>query len=566
MNLKAKIVLSYSILAYLFGISIFAQVVYEPLHRGVYKFLDRVSQKGLVDVNDEIKPISRKYITEGLIKLKSQLKFFTPLEKEEYEFYKKEFGTEIGALVRGAEVLGEETDLKFEELESNKYKPNFISKDKFGRYRLFSYADDLFKVNFSPILGYDIGSRDGEKLTHSWNGIYFYGYLGDKIGFSFDFRDNRESGLKADKKKSFTPETGNLVTHDKGNSFDYSEIHTTLATDWAWGSFAVGKDFLEWGYGESGKLVLSNKAPSFPFVRLDLWPATWLRFNYIHGWLSSDVIDSNEIYASLRNGDNRILYREKYLASHTITLYPISGLSLSFGESIIYSDRLEISYLMPLMFFRLADHYLSNANNNAGDNSQFFFGISSRNHLLNTHLYGSLFIDEIAVGDLFNAERERNQFGFSLGGSVVDLPINNLTLTLEFTKIYPFVYRHYIQTQTYENQSYTMGHWMGHNADLIYASMNYRFIRGLQATLWGQYIRKGEDGTVDQQYTRPSQPFLFGLRSNYSYLGAEIKYEITHELFARAKYLYRKISKEQNDGSFLDNDFSEFGVAVYYGM
>jgi hypothetical protein len=44
----------------------------------------------------------------------------------------------------------------------------------------------------------------------------------------------------------------------------------------------IGKDFYEWGYGKSGLLVLSQKPPSYGFIRLDVKPVEWFRFNYIH--------------------------------------------------------------------------------------------------------------------------------------------------------------------------------------------------------------------------------------------------------------------------------------------
>ncbi len=31
-------------------------------------------------------------------------------------------------------------------------------------------------------------------------------------------------------------------------------------------------------------------------LRLDIKPVDWLRFNYMHGWLSSDVPDSNSFF------------------------------------------------------------------------------------------------------------------------------------------------------------------------------------------------------------------------------------------------------------------------------
>ncbi len=42
--------------------STFSQVVYEPLHRDVYNFLARLSQKGVIEFYDEIRPLARKYI------------------------------------------------------------------------------------------------------------------------------------------------------------------------------------------------------------------------------------------------------------------------------------------------------------------------------------------------------------------------------------------------------------------------------------------------------------------------------------------------------------------------
>ena len=39
-------------------------------------------------------------------------------------------------------------------------------------------------------------------------GLYTYGYIDKYIGYSFDFRDNTETGNTIDKTKEFTPVTG----------------------------------------------------------------------------------------------------------------------------------------------------------------------------------------------------------------------------------------------------------------------------------------------------------------------------------------------------------------------
>lgn len=551
MNISLKIIVLTFIAA-----NLFAQGIPEPLYKDIYPFLTNLSQKGIIEFNDEIRPLSREYIYAQLKKINEKLNDnpklnLSSLEREELQFWLKDYNIES---IKGGDL-----------------KADFMHKiitDELKRYRLYSFSNELIKLDLDPIFGLKFGSRDGGSYKHFFNGVRFYGYISDNVAFSFDFRDNSESGDKLDVSKSFTPITGVIRSLSEGNSFQYSEIHTSVSYSWQWGSITAAKDFINWGYGKSGLIVLSSKAPSFPFIRLDLRPADWLSFNYIHAWLNSKIIDSSETYKTFRPESNydRILYREKYLASHTITVYPYAGISISLGESVIYSDRLEFAYMFPLMFFRAADHYLSNNNNSAGANSQFFFGVSSRNNIPNTHLYASLIIDEIALSDLFDAKRERNQIGFTLGGSIVDLPIENLKLTLEFTKIYPFVYKHYIPTQTYTSNNYLLGHWMGHNADMFYTSLEYRILRGLRAELWARFIRKGGDGVVADQYTRPSKPFLFGLRNNYTDFGFETSYQIIHDVFIKFIYQSNSISSEINNGIFKDKNYSEIYFGINLGM
>ena len=538
-----------------FAIISYSQVVYEPLYKDIYDFLGRLSTKGIIDYNDEMRPLPRKYIAEKLMQAEKHPDLLSEVEKEDLQFFKKDYYHEYW----------------FINNETNENHLNSFSEDPTGRWRIFSYSDDLFKMNLSLILGYEMGSIDNEKRTHLWNGLYTYGYISDNIGFSFDFRDNTEEGKAIDKRKLFTPVTGinarsssNILDYPN-DKLEYSETKGVVAVNWKWGSFVVGKEFFEWGYGESGLIVLSQKAPSFPFIRLDVNPVKWLGFNYFHGWLSSDVVDSSSFYYT-STGALRFSYREKYIASHSLFIRPLGGLKISLGESIIYSDKLEMMYFIPVIFFRSADHLLSRQKNAVGGNSQFFMSISSRNHIKNTHLYGSLFIDELTLTGLFNSEKQRNQLGFLLGGSIVDLPIDNLTLTLEYTKIYPFVYSHFNQTQTYTDASYVLGDWIGNNTDQIYGSLSYRFIRGLEGKVWARYIRKGEEGNIIDQYTQPQPTFLFGLRTNYTYLGATLKYEFLNDLFFRCRYLFSKTSKEQGDHSFLDKDINEFHFAIYYGM
>lgn len=529
--------------------SLMAQVVYEPLHRDVYDYLSRLSQKGVIEYHDIIKPLSRQYIAGKLTEISGQTDRLNSLEKQELAFFQQEFYHELNPATASEEI-----------------QYSYLGKDAAGRYRLFSYRSDLFDLNLSPIYGLVNGRNGGESEIARWNGAYLYGRLGKNIGFSFDFRDNLQKGKNLDIDKAFSPETGvDAEFFPERDAIEFSEVHTTLAYNWSWGNIAWGKDFLNWGQAESGQVVLSSKAPSFPFVRLDLQPAKWLHFNYFHGWLISNVVDSSQVFPSLIEGNNSFKNREKYLASHTVTITPKRGLDIALGESIVYSDQLEIAYLMPLMFFRLADHYLSSRQNSAGSNAQLFAAISSRNHIPNTHLHFTLFIDDLSIAKIFDDENHINHVAATVGASVTDFLLPNLTVSGEYTRVNPFVYKHFIPTELYTSSSYGMGHWMGHNSDLLYGKLNYRIRRGLQVSAWGQKVRKGEDGEVVDQYRWPHKPFLFGLNDRFNEWGGEVSYELTHELFLGAEFRRQTINREQAEGPALATGNNRFFFSLYYG-
>lgn len=503
-----------------------AQAVFEPTHRDVYNFLTRLSNKGVLPFNDQIRPVTRTYIAALLTEAEGKTNRLTPLEQKELVFFAREYHHER---------LLQSDSLPVEA------RGRWFRRDPAGRFRAFSYADEIFKVQVNPIAGLSPNVRGGSANYHQWAGVYLHGYLGKRIGFSFDFREHYEKGPTIDRLKQFTPERGAVLLTNEG-PISYGQVNATLGTSWKWGSVVLGKDALEWGYGGGGKLVLSRKSPSYPFLRLDLNPVKWLRFNYFHAFLNSRVVDSTAMYPIGFTPAGAVRYRTplrpKFLVSHTMTFLPSPRLSLSLGESIVYSDKFQPAYLVPFLFFRPTDYDNSGGNDQAASNSQFFFQASARNLLPNTQVYGTFFVDEIKLRSLFDPKKRRNQTGYSLGFSLVDVPLRNLTATVEYTRINPFVYDNYIPTQTYQNHGFGLGHWMGNNADQWYAALNYRFLRGLQTKVYVQTIRKAD--LIDRTWQvapRPGPEFLFGKnRRNYTLFGADLRYELTHDLFMKFDY------------------------------
>jgi len=519
-----------------------AQIIYTPLKSNVYKFLDRVSQKVDISYYDIVKPISRKKIASYLKLLSKKTYKLSRVDKQDLNWYKKEYSYELYG-----------------------YKK---------RWRLFEYSDSLFRIFLTPIIDAKINSLDGNKNWKTSRIGRFDGSLQNNIGFSFSITDNSEGGDSIDAFKKFSPFTGfNHKTASDG-TISFEDVNAILTYDWSWGSISVGKDFVNWGSGRNGKLIFSSKSPSFPFIRFEISPAKWLKFHYMHAWLGSNVPDSSTFYRTTvtkRNGEPvyRGNQRNKYIAANFISIIPSKRFIFSFGNSIVYSDgSVKLPYLIPFIwYYKSVDHnfYNSIANDGYGNNQQLFFDLSLR-YPSRFHIYSTLFIDEFSLTKFLKGDHSRDQLGYTVGltnyGSISD----NLMLEIEYTKIMPGTYLNYIQTQTYENNSYNLGHWIGQNSDQFYFGISYQVMRGFNAKLYYERLRKGGAQRGTDYLGLGNLNFLYSPVSKWNYLGAKIDYELFYDLNLRADFRYVDFTEDNGKGNLRNKTSVDFGVGLSYGI
>lgn len=526
----------------------YSQVISEPSSSRVYDLLNRLAIKGIIRFDDEMKPLSRVELLNKLLEV--NLAKVSQLEGEEIKYYKKEFALEL--------MLLEENSENFSQF--------FKFTEKKG-FRFFLFKDNEFVFNVDPILGLKVQNRFYELQTHRWNGLQFYGYVDKNWAFNFYFRDNEEQGSKIDKSKWFSVERGINISQSTSKSFQYVDVRGQISYSWENGNITLAKEYLEWGSGISGKLILSEKAPSFPFIKLELTPISWLKFVYFHGWLHSALIDSSSVRKTLVNKRDSFSQIEKFIAAHMISFYPFSNLSISVGESIIYSDHIEFLYFIPVLFFRAADHYLSRDSSNSGDNAQLFFNAVYKNYDIKTKFYSTLFIDELSITNLFKG-RNLSAIGFTLGINMVDPIIENSELNVEYTRLNPFVYMNSNDAQLFTSHDYQLGHWIGSNADQFYAEYNQSFLRGLRLKVFGEYIRKGQKELPEEQYKLPYPRFLYGNQLRLTNFGLKLRYDFFHNLFSELSYIYSNTSDEEIGripAYQLGKKYS-FGVSLGYGF
>jgi len=534
------------------------QTIWENKNVEAQAYLARMAQKGFIQFNDIIQPIERTKIANALFQLSQQRTSLTSIELKELEFYLKEYNQ----------------DLIADSLIKNEI--GFFVKDAYLRPRMFFIHTKDFSMNLDPNVSANFIGGGGLNITQVSNGLNLWGKVGKKWGYQLMYRDVTELGNVRDfyivNKLDFRrqePKTGIiLVGLNDDKKINHSDIRATINYSFKNGSISFGKDQIVWGYGENGRIVLSDRAPSFPLIRFDYNPVKWLRFNYFHGWLNSEIVDSTKTYPTYNggvSGDIRIINRQKFIASHTLQFNLKKGLDLAIGESIIYSDQLDPGFLIPINLFKIYDNNKSNYLINAGSNGQYFLQLSSRNQIKNTHLYGSLFIDEIRLASIFNKAKSRNQLGYTIGGSVTDYFIPYLTLGAEYTRVNPFVYNNLIPAQTYTQYNYPLGDWMGSNFHRKMVFARYNYLPKLKFYTRIQLMNKGGEGSVYDQYNAEPQPkFLSDYRQTRNDFFFQTSYEWFNNCYLRASFEY---SEDKNTkGRGVKKQESIFQIGFNYGL
>jgi hypothetical protein len=493
MNMRRFIL--YIFISAFFSAGLAAQEVPHSLQNtGVYRLLDELAAAGVVNINQTIKPYSRRAIALWLTEARNSEGVLTSRQLKEVVFYLRDFGKET-------DEFGEK-----------------------GRRRdLLYYKDDLFSVTVNPILGGEAFLNSAGRATFLRNGAEAHAKIGG-WGFYASLRDNHEKPLLG-RPEYLTRRAGG---HIKGG-MDWSDMRAGISYAWKWGSIALVNDGVQWGSGYNGTNIFSGDVPPFFQYRLHINPVKWFDFNYFHGSLKSMTVDSTRSYwvTNSYGTDYREVYHTKYLAANMFTFMPFEKLHISAGNSIIYSDYgINPVFLIPVLFFKSVDHSMNSGIDNM--NSQMFFDVSSR-QLRNLHLYATMFIDELSVYRFTDSE-EWNFFSYKAGATIFNLPVDNLTVTAEFTYTYPLTFQHYVPTLTFESNRYNMGHYLKDNSREWYFSLSYRPLRTLDIRLWYTDAVRGPDFT-SLGGSRLGNPPLATIEWSNRSVGLNAEYQVINDLY-----------------------------------
>lgn len=491
----------------------FAQNLYFESDNSFNSFIERNRLRGNIKLNDEVRP----FLTKKIFDNKFQLKINNTNEISSLEYY------------------------------NNKYIQSETDNISFSTRQFVFYKDSLFNFSFKPLGGYKI-KINGEFQGHEkWVGARFEGSYDNWFSGYFEYHDKGEFGDNRDTKKEFVPVTGAYNRSVKGG-FEYSDLRGGINFDFGWGQVSLMKDYLNWGHGEFGNLILSDNAPSFPFIQLRLEPTDWLRINYIHGWLNSLVFDSTRfIYTHTESidPDLRQTYFPKFIAANMITISPFHWLDFSLGNSYVYGGELRPEVFIPFMYYKATDHNFGRGSQGDGNGALFFD--ASIKYFKNTQLYYTFYIDVLNLRDLLDGNTDKQWLGYTFGAKGVDFILNNLLWKIEYTRTNPWLYENRDEISDYKHLGFVLGHWIGQNADQLRIQFDYPVKPNLSVSLFTEIFRKGGMDDIAYAYSKRvdgRNPFLYSpLRKDFKF-GVSSMYEFYYNCYAKLNYYYSSITDE----------------------
>ncbi len=516
-----------------------SQTVYQHIgNYELYFFLDELANEKIIYINSAVKPYSRKFIAKKLEEAQTKEDQLNNRQKAQLRFYLKDFNKEL------------------------KKDKNF---DK--RFDLLYYKDSLFSITVNPVAGIQYFINDSGTVYHRWNGAEAFGYIGKHLGLYANLRDNLETTpLSAEsylnKRTGATFKGGSTGIK---NSVEYSEMRGGITYNWDWGTIGLIKDHFSWGDNYNGANIFSGKTPSFAHIKLNLKPVAWFELNYVHGWLVSDVVDSSRSYFD-DDSTFRTVMHNKYVASNIFTFKPWKTLSISLGNSIIYSDmNAHPAYLNPVMFYKSVDHTYNSTNNFSGQNAQMFGNISFRG-IKHIHLYSTLFFDELNIGNMWNNEEHTNWFSLK-GGIHISNLIPNTFLTFEYTRTNPMVYKHFVTTTTFASNSYNMGHYLRDNSQEVFLQVKFHPIKNLFTSLSYTNAEKGTDYPYGRGTNVRGLPFLENEIWHNEKIECTINYQIINDGYVGLKYINSNYSGDVlYHPEFFNGKLNTLSAWINYGF
>jgi hypothetical protein len=333
----------------------------------------------------------------------------------------------------------------------------YLSGD-LGEHLTFNAGMGLAVERLAPDLFYQSYTKD--KQVNFPNQSIGYAYLPYQFNFETMWAHVLASGTEGEGKPVKKELTAGMI------------YHTELSGSWFDGAvqFSINNQRRSWGHDDHN-LLLSSTARRFPGIDLKIQPASWIRYSYLMGSLFSYANQSADYRKQIYGYDLGEV--QKNFTLHMLEFMPNKWLLVTAAGGNIWSKRFELAYMVPFVL-----PHFTQIDVGDNDNMSLYFDIATQFPRIGKTWF-SFFVDEFSFttsGQLLKMPRNRYAWQLGWKTSLLSGIIPGTTSTLKYTRLTPFVYTHYPESDfntfssgraldmTYTHDEFNLGFYLPPNS------------------------------------------------------------------------------------------------------
>lgn len=537
-----KLLLTFLLLFHI-PLLLFSQGANIPLNRDYYHLIKRyeiMTGKFSPAFHGHVKPLQRTWVAAFIDSMYNNKDFYSKLNERD-KFNLDYLATDSWDWSQSDSSDNRKPFLKI----FYRKKPDFLHVDE----------DNLY-LHINPVFYFSAGTESESKET-TWintRGLEARGSIAKKLGF-YTFLATTQA-VYPNYVRQWIAQNGVVPGEGfwkkfKDNGVDYftarGYVTFELIKKYLTGQFGFDQNFTGAGHRS---LILSDFAPGYTYLKFTtkIW-----RFNYTNVFAQS-IADAPFTVSGSKDGK----FPKKFMASHHLSFNITDKINIGVFESVIMGDsteRFNISYLNPIIFYRALEHQGGSSDNViVGMDTKFFIG-----HSLS--VYGQVVLDEFFLKEI---KAGNGWWGNKVGGQIGLEYINvfgldNLDLQLEYNGARPYMHAHRTYYTNYAHYRQSLGHPLGGNFHEVLAILRYQILKRLFFTVQLNYAKYGEDDSeetnwgknVMKSYDTREQEYGNkigqGIATNVVYGDLIATYMWKHNLFFDLRYIYRNLNSEVDD-------------------
>lgn len=525
-------------------------VEHVPFAHPVQDFIDRLGTRGVLPLESVVvRPIERREAARLLDSADVRREMMTPVERATLDKYRVEFASDLGNRPdKDLVILGHHASAGsfLRDLVSDKEKHLFAVVDSAATV----IVDLLASVEYRALHA----SGSAEDAMLGTIGGRFRGTIGGRLGYMLQATNgvmlgNRALAL-ADRRLAANVKFNDL----ESANFDFTEAYLRLSFGWAGVEF--GREYTAVGTGYGDRLLLSANAPAMDFFSIDARYRSF-RFFFLHGAILAD--DRGGTGMLIQAPENA----SKYLAMHRFQFSLFDVMNFGASEMVVY-QRLtpEYAYLIPINFFKSAEHQLRDR-----DNALLAFDLEVF-PADNWKAYGTWLIDDIMMSRM-GSGWWGNEFAWQAGVATTNVfGIPDVDAILEYQRVEPYVYTNRVAGNDFSHNNIALGTGVPPNADEVMAEARWLASPWLHLRAQAAYRRHGMNVMVGDSLLRnvggsvlqghrvgdpENAPFLDGTKETAGRFTVAFEYEPVREVWltGSAEWLYRKAGADAPGASTL---------------